>query len=202
MILESLVLVVVGAGSAAPHAASRPAPPRAGLSWAESDSLVRKLQAIEAHRRVKTRGPQTFLVTEGELNSYLNLELAPRMPKGVTDLAVRFDSERVLATGSVDLELVRGRAETSRFSPLALLSGSVPVQIQGRLTNLGGFGAIEWEDVRISSLPLPVTVLGQIVASFTRDPENPEGFDIQAPFRLPYSCRRVRLEPGRVFLDF
>jgi hypothetical protein len=40
------------------------------------------------------------------------------------------------------------------------------------------------------------------VARSTRKPDNPEGVDISAPFRLPYSVRRVRLEPGRAFLDF
>jgi hypothetical protein len=201
MFLGSLgfVLGLLGPGNSAPP--PRPAPTRGGLSWTESDSLVRKLQAIESRQKAQGKR-ETVLVTEGELNSYLNLELAPKLPRGVSDLLVRLDRDRVFASGTVDLDQVQGKLSSSRFSPLALLSGRVPVQIQGRLMNLNGFGAIEWEDIRISSLSLPASVLGQLVASSTRDAENPEGFDIQAPFRLPHACQRLRLEPGRALLDF
>lgn len=200
MIPGSLGLALLLLGSANPP--PRPAPPRPGLSWTESDSLVRKLRAIESRQQAKVKRPETVLVTEGELNSYLNLELAPKLPKGVSDLLVRLDRDHVFASGVVDLDQVQAKPSTSRFSPLALLSGRVPVQIQGRLMNLNGFGAIEWEDIRISSLSLPASVLGQLVAASTRDAENPEGVDIQAPFRLPHACQRLRLEPGRALLDF
>ncbi len=202
MMLGSLGLVLALLVSGNPAPPPRPAPARPGLSWTESDSLVRKLQAIESRQKAQKAGRQTVLVTEGELNSYLNLELAPKLPKGVSDLVVRLDRDRVFASGVVDLDQVQGKLSNSRFSPLALLSGLVPVQVQGRLMNLDGFGAIEWEDIRVSSLSLPASVLGQLVASSTRDAENPEGFDIQAPFRLPHACQRLRLEPGRALLDF
>lgn len=202
MILASLGLALVVLGPGNPGPPPRPAPPRPGLSWTESDSLVRKLRAIEGRPKTKLKRLQTVLVTEGELNSYLNLELAAKLPKGVSDLQVRLDRDRIFASGTVDLDQLQGKVSTSRFSPLALLSGRLPVQIQGRLMNFNGFGAIEWEDIRISSLSLPVSVLGQLVASSTRDAANPEGIDIQAPFRLPYACQRMRLEPGRALLDF
>jgi hypothetical protein len=41
-----------------------------------------------------------------------------------------------------------------------------------------------------------------MVATATRSPRYPSGWDIHAPFRLPYSARRVRLEPGRAVLEF
>jgi hypothetical protein len=196
----ALALALLEPGS--PGRAVRPAPPRPGLSWTESDSLVRKLQAIESRPKARPKRAETVLVTEGELNSYLNLELAGKLPKGVSELQVRLDRDRISVSGMVDLDQVQGKASTSRLSPLALLSGRLPVQIQGRLMNFNGFGAIEWEDIRVSSLSLPVSVLGQLVASSTRDDANPEGIDIQAPFRLPYACRQMRLEPGRALLDF
>ena len=42
----------------------------------------------------------------------------------------------------------------------------------------------------------------QMVATATRSPRYPNGWDIHAPFRLPYAARRVRLEPGRAVLEF
>ena len=78
----------------------------------------------------------------------------------------------------------------------------MPVLLRGKLRNQGGFGTVEWEDVRVSSWSLPVTLVSQVVASSTRSASTPEGVDIRAPFRLPYDARRVRLEPGRALLDF
>jgi hypothetical protein len=182
---------------------ARPAPPRAGLSWADSESLSRKLASIEARQKAKTRKKETVVVTEGELNSYLNLAYGPELPRGVSDLDARLDYERIRVTGIVDLDLVQGKVSApSPLSPLNFLRGRVPVELAGRLVNRDGFGNIEWETVRISSIPLPITMLEQMVVSSTRNSRNPEGVDIHAPFRLPYSVDRVRLEPGRAYLDF
>ena len=42
----------IDAPVARPDSAGRPAPRRSGLSWAEADSLGRKLAAIEEHRHL------------------------------------------------------------------------------------------------------------------------------------------------------
>jgi hypothetical protein len=182
------------------------APAPGPLSWADAQSLGSKLAAIERHRRLPAPRPrQTVTVTEGELNSYLNLSLGPRMPQGLTAVQVRMlANERLEASGTVDLEKVRGHVSDggSMLNPLALLSGEVPVYLSGRFRNKDGFGTIEWEEVRISSIRLPVSVLGQLVASSTKGRRYPEGWDIHAPFRLPYSARRIRLAAGQAFLDF
>ena len=146
---------------------------------------------------------RSVLVTEGELNSYLNLSLGEKLPRGLSDLDVRLDHERAHITGVLDLERVRDKVpRLSPLSPLYWLSGQVGVLLRGRLLNDDGFGKVEWEDVRVGSVPVPLTLLQQIVTSLTRNDENPAGFDITAPFRLPYSLRSVRLEPGKAFLDF
>ena len=48
----------------------------------------------------------------------------------------------------------------------------------------------------------PLSVLAQIVSTSTRNSQNPSGFDINAPFKLPYAVRSVRFEPGKAFLEF
>jgi len=194
----ALLLALPAAGEDA-----RPAPTRQGLSWPESESLARKLASIEERQRQQSRKPQSVLVTEAELNSYLNLGYAPQMPKGVSDVEVRLNYERIHATGVVDLERVKGKVPPQApWSPLSFLSGRVPVEMAGRFLNEDGFGTIEWESVRLASIPVPISLLEELVSSSTRSAKNPEGFDIHAPFRLPYSVNRVRLEPGRAFLDF
>ncbi len=184
--------------------ADTPAPASVALSRSAAESLAQKLAAVEQRVKQRSTKRQTISVTEGELNSYLNLTYAPQMPKGLTDVAVKFGHERLEARGWVDLDQVQGRekVDVPQWSPLAFLSGRVPVDLAGRFVNQDGFGSIEWESVYISSIRVPIRVLEQMVLSATRGDRNPEGFDIHAPFRLPYSVNRVRLEPGIAFLEF
>ena len=203
--LFALLLLAPMAGAA--EQPPRPVP-RPGLSWAEAESLRGKLEAIERQRDLvpprKSR-LATVTVTERELNSYLNLTLAEKLPKELKDLEVHLlEHERLQATGLVDLDKVKEKAarSASPWNPLMLMGGFVPVQLQGRFVNRDGFGSIIWEDVRVNAWSLPISLLEQMVASATKKPDNPEGFDISAPFRLPYSVRRVRLETGRAFLEF
>jgi hypothetical protein len=178
--------------------------PRPGLSWAEAEALDRKLVEIEQRRAAPARRgkTQTVTVTESELNSYLNLTLGAKIPKEVKDLQVRLEHERLQATGMVDLDQVKSKVAVSSWNPLLLMSGFVPVLLRGRFVNRDGFGSIIWEDVRVNAWSVPISLLEEMVARSTRKPDNPEGVDISAPFRLPYSVRRVRLEPGRAVLDF
>jgi len=179
-----------------------PAP--AGLSWDEAESLARKVVAFEQRLRMRSTKRETITVTQGELNSFLNLTYAPKMPKGVTGVSIRFDNERIEAQGTVDLEQVGAspQQDRSRYSLMSLLSPAVPVLLRGRLVNQDGFGTLQWEEIRLSSLPLPLGALSSMVAAATKSARYPNGVDIQAPFRLPYSARKVRLEPGRAVLEF
>lgn len=181
-----------------------PAPARAPLSWAEAQSLGRKLERIEKRNQAKgKRGRKTVLVTQGELNSYLNLAFASQMLPGLSDVDFRLEVERIHARGLLDLERVRGNVPTPPpLSPLAYLRGKVPIELAGRLETRDGYGTIEVEEASIASVPVPVSFLEQIVSSTTKSASDPDGFDIHAPFRLPYAVNRVRVERARAFLDF
>ena len=199
-----LALLLLAPTARAEQAPPRPVP-RPGLSWEEAEALDRKLSAIEQRRATaaRTRKTETVTVTESELNSYLNLTLGPRIPKEVRELQVKLlEHERLEATGMVDLDQLKEKMAATSWNPLLLMSGFVPVLLRGRFVNRDGFGSIIWEDVRVNAWSVPISLLEQMVARSTRKPDNPEGVDISAPFRLPYSVRRVRLEPGRAFLDF
>jgi hypothetical protein len=201
--LACLLLVLAPALTAEAQGVARPAAPP-GLSWEESESLARKITAFEQRLRVRSTLRETITVTQGEINSFLNLTYASRMPKGVTGVSIRFDNERIEAQGTVDLDQVGAspQKEKSRFSIMSMLSPAVPVLLRGRLVNQDGFGTLVWEEIRLSSLPLPLGALSSMVAAATRSARYPNGVDIQAPFRLPYAARRVRLEPGRAILEF
>jgi hypothetical protein len=184
---------------AQPVASPRPVP-RPGLSWDEADSLTGKLDALE--RRPRATKAESVVVTEGELNSYLNL--AQKMPPGVTDVDVHFDRDRIDATAQVDIDQMKRKMPAQGpLNPLSLLGGRLPVFLKGRFVNReNGFGSVEVEEVRVGPLALPTTLVAQWIAATTRTAHDPQGFDVAAPFRLPYALKRVRLQPGRAFLDF
>jgi hypothetical protein len=183
-------------------AAPRPTPARPGLSWEQADALARKLEAIQKPARA-TRQARRVLVTQGELNSYLNLTLGPEIPPSVGDLEVRLEpGDRLSAAALVDLDAVRSQVNVEgAFNPLNLLSGRVPVELRGRLQNANGVGSLDLEDVRLGGFRLPKSLLAQLVASSTKSARSPEGFDIDAPFRLPWNVRRVRIDAGQATLE-
>lgn len=178
------------------------APQGRAVSWDLAESLLRKLEALE-RRGGKPARSQTVVVTEGELNSYLNLSLGPKMPPGVSDVDVALATARVAVKALVDLEQVKGKMPaTGTFNPVSYLSGRVPVELKGRFRNgQDGFGSLELEEARLGGLSVPLSLVEQLVVSLTRTGDSPHGFDIHAPFRLPYSVRRLRLQPGRALLD-
>ena len=197
-----LVLVAVLLASPVPAQAPPGAPP---LSPSAAQTLAKKLASIEKRGRTKPKGSgkaETVVVTEHELNSYLNLTLRKDLPKGVSDVHFAIQRERLEATGQLDLDSLDLKRGGSPFSPLALLSGKVPVLLRGRLQSLDGFGTLQIEEAQLATIPVPLSFLERIVTSSTRNAQNPEGFDINAPFRFPYTLRRVRLESGRALLEF
>ena len=202
--LIGLLLLGADVPAPRPNPPARPAPKRPGLSWAEADALSRKLAVIEErHRQQKARRSPAVQVTQGEVNSYLNLAYASELPKGVSDVEVRFGSGRIEAKGYVDIEQVKGSVpSSSTWSPLSFLSGLVPVEISGKLVNQDGFGTVELDSAYVASIRVPVSVVEQMIASSTKSEKHPDGYDIHAPFRLPYSVSRVRVEPGKAVLEF
>jgi len=179
-----------------------PAP--AGLSWEDSDALARTVARVE--RRLKSGRPasrETIVVSEKQLNSYVNLALAAKVPPALSGLRIRLDKDRLGATGLLDLDRVKSKVPPGAGAGLlAFLSGSVPVELRGRFSSAEGRGRVEVEEALVGGISLPPSLVAQIVAQSTRSEKRPEGFDILAPFPLPYTARRLRLEPGRALVDF
>lgn len=203
--------LLLAATDGLPPAKGRPAavanrrPAGAGQSWEESESLARKIEDVERRRKEKTtsaRRPTTVTFTDRELSSYLNLAYGDKLPRGLSNVDLRFERERVQAKGMLDIDRVKGRVREGSWSLMSFMSGVVPVEVAGKVSGKDGFGTIEWETVYVSSVRVPITVLEQIVLSSTKNQEYPEGFDIHAPFRLPYAAKRLRVDQGRALVDF
>jgi hypothetical protein len=142
-------------------------------------------------------------VTEKQLNSYVNLALAAKIPPALSDLALALDRDRLVARGMLDLDRVKSKVPPGAGAGfLAFLSGSVPVELRGRFSSTDGTGRVEVEEALVGGISLPPAVVAQVVGQSTRSQTRPQGFDILAPFPLPFTARRLRLEPGRALVDF
>jgi hypothetical protein len=181
----------------------RPAPPP-GLSWEEADTVARTLKRIG--RRLRTGRPaseDTIVVTERQLNSFVNLSLADQIPEEVSQLELRLGKDRLGASALLDLDRLRTKLpEGGPYTLLSMLSGTVPVELLGRVESAEGLVRIDLEEAAIGGMGLPPSLLAQIVSFATRSEERPEGVDIGAPLALPWTARCVRVEPGRALFDF
>jgi len=194
---------------ARPPAAAIPATPvrppaPAGLSWDDADQVQRIVARIERRLRVgKSAADGPIVVTERQLNSYVNLTLGWALPPGITGLQLRLARDRLGAEARVDLDRIKGRLPPGALSGLlSLLSGTVPVEAQGRLVAVNGTGRVEIEQATIGGLSLPASLVAQIVSASTKSAQQPQGVDIRQPFPLPWTARDVHLEPGRALVVF
>ena len=167
-------------------------PPMPSATRELSDAFARKLQTLERyeHDPKSRRAPVT--VSESELNSYLRFAMADKVPRGLRDVRI------VLREGLLE---IRGFANLSEFSELrekagasflALLGGELPVEVVAGFRSDRGFGQFELQSAQIGPMPLSPTLVADLVARATVDASHPNGFDMRAPFRLPYSVKRVR----------
>ncbi len=186
-----------------PAATPRPKPPE-GLSWEDADQVAETVDRLE--RRLKAGKPasrEPITVSERQVNSYVALALASKLPASVSGLTLRFEPQRLAASGMLDLDAVKDKLpKTGASTLLSFLGGTVPVTVKGRFQGASGQGQVVVEEAHVAGISLPQSMLSQIVAQATRSAKRPAGFDLLAPFPLPFTARSVRLEAGRAVVEF
>ncbi|MEO6224011.1 MAG: hypothetical protein ABIP90_12260 [Vicinamibacterales bacterium] len=166
---------------------------------ADADRMSKKLQAIlaRAEARPAQAKPATTSFTERELNAYLRLDPTVGLPVGLKHPTIAFlDGGRVDSKALVDLDLIRVSEKRGWLDPLAYVSGIVEVRTIGTFRGSNGKGTYAFESATLGGVPIPRTVLAELVAFYTRSPETPNGIPLDAPFELPHRIRDVELRRG------
>jgi hypothetical protein len=173
---------------------------------ADSTSMRQKIERIvQAEHTVaqrKTPSGLTTPLTQREVNSYLRYDLAHQVPVGIAEPVITILGEgRLLGEAIVDLDAVsRANPPKSLFDPMRLLTGRLPVRVQGVLVTSRGQGRFSLETATIAGVPIPKTVLQTLVTHYSRSQDNPNGVGLDDPFALPAAIREIRVEPGRAII--
>jgi hypothetical protein len=175
----------------------------ADISRERAQAFERKLAQIIRNGEVSLAGngpERRTTVTQDEVNSYLRFSAGDQIPVGVTDPQITvLGGGRLSGRAVVDLDAVRkARSSGGWLDPWSYLTGRVPLTAEGVLHTHEGRGRFVLEQAAVAGVPIPKTVLQEIVSYYSRRPELPEGIDLDAPFELPVGIRRIEIHEKSV----
>jgi hypothetical protein len=161
--------------------------------------LQAKLDRITKNDANLRKAAATTPITEAELNSYLRYELGDRIPPGVTEPWVSLlDNGRLSGRATVDLGRVgQSRKSGSMLDPYSLLTGSLPLAVNGMLKTKNGMGTFALETASLSGVPIPPWMLQDIVSYYSKSPTTPHGVSLEKPFMRPSGIREIQLVKGQ-----
>ena len=189
-----VLALVVALGAAAP-----PAQPEAtsSLTPADGERLAEALAAIVDYAGAPEGSARTIALTERDINAYLRFQAADLLPPAVGEPEIRLLGDgRLSARALIDLDRLRAERPRGPLDPLRYLGGQVEVVAAGALRTSAGVGQFEIESVHVESVPVPVVLLVEAV----RAHRDSGGFDLTAPFWLPYGIEELRVEPAHAIV--
>lgn len=172
------------------------------VSRRDAARLQAKLDRIAKMDGSRGKGAASTPITETELNAYLRYELGDRLPAGVTEPWVSLlDNGRVSGRATVDLQRVgQSRKSDSMLDPYSLLTGSLPLAVNGVLKTKNGVGTFALESASLSGVPIPAWMLHEIVSYYSKSAVTPNGVSLEKPFVLPSGIREIQLVKGQALV--
>jgi hypothetical protein len=177
-----------------------PAVARQRPSKLDSDRFEGKLTRIVAYGNEKRAraGTQTTPISDAEINAYFEYAAKSQIPPGIVEPRLSAQGEgRVSGQAVVDLDAVRKQKQRGWLDPMAYLTGSLPLTASGLLITKDGVGRFQLESAEISGISVPKSLLQELLAYYSRTPENPRGISMDDPFELPAHIREIRVERGQ-----
>lgn len=171
---------------------------RATLSRQQADVFARKLAAIVEQGETPSRAVRRTHISEGEVNSWFAFHGAALLPAGLSQPALTIaGSGRLVGVVTVDLDaLGRRRSSGGLLDPWSLLGGRLPLTVSGLLHTRDGRGRFEWQAADISGIPVPRTLVQELLTYYSRSPERPGGVRLDDAFELPANIRQIDTAPG------
>jgi hypothetical protein len=154
------------------------------------------LQSPATDRRATERRTP---VTEDELNSWFAYRAQPVLPAGLSQPQITIVGQgKVAGQATVDLETVgKRRSSGGTFDPWSYLGGRVPVTVNGILHTQNGRGRFELQSAEVSGVPVPKTLLQELLSYYSRTPEHPTGIGLDEAFELPANIDKIEVGQGQ-----
>lgn len=173
------------------------------LSREAGDRLQQKIDDINQNAAAAEPQPKSTPFAESEINSYLAFNIKNKIPKGLAKPEITIVGNGSL-TGRVFIdfdEFNRNRKPQDQWmDPLAYLSGRIPIDVRGTLRTQNGRGQFQFGAANIHGIPLPKSIVQELVSYFSRTAQNPKGFNLDAPFDLPAKIRRIEVNKAEAIM--
>lgn len=163
------------------------------------DAFAKKVVVVQEHANDGVKKPLSTTFTQAETNSYLKFNAGDLLPTGMTQPMISLIGQgRLSGEAVIDLDVVRQKSSSGGWlDPTSYLTGKLPVNASGRIITGDGKARFEVERAEISGLPIPRSLLAQMVNFFTRTADNPKGSSIDDTFEMPAKIRSIDVESGR-----
>lgn len=175
----------------------------AAAKWsrADADAFQSKMVQIATHGLAEKRPARKTTLLEREVNAYIAVHGKADLPAGVVDPTIGILPDgRLTGRATVDLDAVRASQQRGMLSPWALLRGQLPVEAVGVLRTGKGVGAFTLESATVGGVPVPKTILQELVTYYSRSESQPQGINIEAPFQLPAHILEIRTAQGQALV--
>ncbi len=177
----------------------------ATLSRQQADTFSQKVAVIQKQGEVSSKAAgaaRRTPLSEDEVNSWFTYQSQSLLPNGLTQPKVTIvGGGRVAGQATVDLEAVaQKRASGGPFDPWSLVGGRVPLNVIGVLHTRDGMGRFELQSADIGGVPVPKTILQELVSQYSRTKEHPAGVNLDDAFALPAKIRQIEVGQGQAVI--
>jgi hypothetical protein len=169
------------------------------LSPEAASAAATKIRAIETGLRSGESFGKVTL-SEEEINSYLQYQLGPELPPGISNVRGKLEDGRPRGTATVNFDELR-IGDSSVAGPLLgmILKGSHTVGFDGRLSSASGVANFQTAEVTVDDHKLPPAAVQFLYDHYlhNRFPE----VALNAPFRLPPTVGKLSVGSGSVSVE-
>jgi hypothetical protein len=170
------------------------------VSRQSAEEFSKKIALIQRQGASEERvGARRTRLTEDELNSWFTYSAQPVLPAGVSQPQVTILGDgRLAGQATIDLDAVaKRRSSNGAFDPLSLIGGRVPVSVSGVLHTRDGKARLEVQSAEMSGIPVPVTVLQEVLTYYSRSDVRPQGVRLDDVFNLPANIQQIEVGQGQ-----
>jgi hypothetical protein len=158
----------------------------ATVSRQSAEEFSQKLALIQRHGESSARTERRTRLTEDELNSWFMYRAQPVLPSGVSQPQISILGDgRLSGQATIDLDAVAKRRAASGSGVLHTRDGQARFEVQR---------------ADMSGIPVPVTVLQELLTYYSRSDDRPQGVRLDDIFTLPANIRQIEVGEGQAVI--